>query len=134
MGSLVTKLTPKRRWVQVSLRTVLVLVTVLCVALSLWVVPAERQRRAVAAIRALGGNISYGKEVASDTFLRRWLQAYLLEVKIVDLDATQVTDAGLVHLQGLTSLRELRLARTQVTNGGVTRLRQALPNCQIAGP
>jgi hypothetical protein len=32
------------------LRTVFLLVTVLCVALSLWVASAERQRRAVAAI------------------------------------------------------------------------------------
>jgi hypothetical protein len=49
MASPPTKPKSKRRWAQVSLRTVLVLVTLLCVALSLWVVPAERQRRAVAA-------------------------------------------------------------------------------------
>ena len=43
MASLITKLTLKRRWVQVSLRSVLMLVTLLCVALSMRVVPAEWQ-------------------------------------------------------------------------------------------
>ena len=51
MASLLAKLKPKRRWMQVSLRTVHALVTLLCVALSMWIVPAERQRRAVAAIQ-----------------------------------------------------------------------------------
>ena len=41
MASLLTRLKAKRRWMQLSLRTVLVLVTLLCVALSVWVVPAE---------------------------------------------------------------------------------------------
>jgi hypothetical protein len=40
----------KRRWMQFSLRTGFIIVTMLCVALSMWVVAAERQRRAVAAI------------------------------------------------------------------------------------
>ena len=47
-----TQTKPKRRWLQFSIRTVLLLVTLLCVGLSLWVAPAERQRRAVAAIDA----------------------------------------------------------------------------------
>ena len=44
------------------------------------------------------------------------------------------SDDGLVHLQGLTGLRLLYLRSPQVTNAGVTRLRQALPNCRIYGP
>ena len=49
----------RRRWLQFSIRTLLVLVTLLCVALSLWIVPAERQRRAVEAIEKLGGIVFY---------------------------------------------------------------------------
>ncbi|HWB10443.1 MAG TPA: hypothetical protein VG826_14520 [Pirellulales bacterium] len=161
MAGLLTKLKPTRRWAQVSLRAVLVLVTLLCVALSLWVVPAERQRRAFAAIKGLGR--CYWKQRASDAFpftvLRRRLPPdYFYEVervyfdhsrvtdaemvyvrgfaglRVLGLSHTQVTDAGLVHLHGLTSLRALHLDGTQVTNAGVTRLRQMLPSCEITGP
>lgn len=83
MPNQITKAKPKRRWLQFSIRTVLVLVTLLCVALSLWVVPAERQRRAVAAIEALDGTVYFGdKQAASEPFtvgfLRRWPPAVLL--------------------------------------------------------
>ena len=44
---------------------------------------------------------------------------------------TQVTDVGLEHLKGLTSLRELLLFETQVTDEGVANLQRALPNCMI---
>jgi len=132
MDSLLTTLKPKRRWMQISLRTLLVLFTALCVVLSLWVVPAERQRRAVETIRALGGNISYGK-VPSETFLGRWRQAYLEEVKIVDLDATPVTDAGLAHLlRGLTSLEGLVLTNTGVTDAGLAHV-QGLTGLRVLG-
>ena len=74
----------------------------------------------------------------------------------MDLFATRVTDAGLVHLKGLhklktlilwgaitdaglENLKELKqleslgLAGTNVTREGVKRLRQALPKCEIYG-
>jgi len=38
---------------------------------------------------------------------------------------------GLVHLKGLTKLRELDLNVTQITDAGVGELKKALPNCQI---
>ena len=47
------------------------------------------------------------------------------------LDDTQITDAGLVHLKGLTNLQSLYLYETQVTDAGVAELKQALPNCKI---
>ena len=40
----------------------------------------------------------------------------------IDLRGTQVTDAGLVHLKGLTSLRLLALDGTQVTDAGLAHL------------
>ena len=51
--------------------------------------------------------------------------------KRVDLGGTQVTDAGLVHLAGLTNLKRLALARTQITDAGVADLKKALPKCSI---
>ena len=49
----------------------------------------------------------------------------------LDLFDAQVTDAGLVHLKGLTQLQELYLVDTKVTDEGVKKLQQALPNCKI---
>ena len=50
------------------------------------------------------------------------------------LSHTQITDAGLVHLKGLTQLEWLDLERTQVTDAGVKELQKALPNTSIYGP
>jgi len=55
----------------------------------------------------------------------------LTQVQILNLDGTQITDAGLVHLQGLTQLQLLILDNTLVTDAGVQRLQKALPTCQI---
>ncbi len=35
------------------------------------------------------------------------------------------------HLQGLTKLEKLWLRHTQVTDEGLRKLKQALPNCKI---
>jgi hypothetical protein len=155
-----------RRWLQFSIRTLLVLVMLLCVALSMWVVPAERRRRAVAAVEALGGAVIFVdrhkiNESSSIVFIRRWLpHAYVDEAEVVDfnfsdtevtdaglahlqglaslqgldLSNTQVTDAGLAHLQQLKSIRWLFLRNTEVTDAGVAKLRNALPNCRVYGP
>ena len=43
----------------------------------------------------------------------------------------QVTDAGLVHLKGLTNLTGFALYATQITDAGFAELEQTLPNCKI---
>ena len=53
------------------------------------------------------------------------------EIVRVYLIHTQVTDAGLVHLKGLTKLGLLDLSDTQVTDAGVAELKKALPKCVI---
>ena len=47
------------------------------------------------------------------------------------LSRTQVTDADLEHLKGLSSLQTLNLDYTQTTAAGRAMLRKALPNCKI---
>ncbi len=42
-----------------------------------------------------------------------------------------VTDAGLEHLKRMKNLRELWLGDTKVTETGVKKFQQALPNCTI---
>ena len=55
----------------------------------------------------------------------------LTNLKELFLTDTNVTDAGLEHLQGLTNLRYLDVSATKVTDAGVKKLQQALPNCKI---
>jgi hypothetical protein len=52
-------------------------------------------------------------------------------LSVLNLNRTKVTDDGLEHLKGMTSLRRLLLQRTKVTDAGVRKLQQALPNCKI---
>ncbi len=49
------------------------------------------------------------------------------EVVEVSLEVTKITDAGLVHLTGLTELQEFNLR-----DAGVADLQKALPNCEIS--
>ncbi len=55
----------------------------------------------------------------------------LSALRRLQLDGTQVRDAGLEHLKGLARLQHLTLHKTQVTDAGVQKLQQALPHCAI---
>jgi len=52
-------------------------------------------------------------------------------VELLVLQGSHISDEGLKHLEGLTSLRRLWLVCPQVTAEGVERLQKALPNCAI---
>jgi hypothetical protein len=43
-----------------------------------------------------------------------------------------INDDGLEYLKGLKNLRVLLIRWTKVTDAGVEKLQQALPNCRIA--
>ena len=43
----------------------------------------------------------------------------------------KITDAGLVHLKGMTNLQDLALGGANITESGVAELQKALPNCVI---
>ena len=58
-------------------------------------------------------------------------EAGLEKVFRLDLDRTQITDAGLKELAKLLSLQELYLVNTQITDAGLAELKKALPNCRI---
>ena len=63
---------PRRRWLQVSLRTLLILVTLLSIGLGTFVHRGERQRRAVAAAKEVGGMLFY--DAADGRPMRRELR------------------------------------------------------------
>jgi hypothetical protein len=53
------------------------------------------------------------------------------DVTEVHLGGTQVSDAGLAHLRGLTRLWWLSLDNAQVSDAGVDELKKALPNTGV---
>jgi len=71
---------------------------------------------AVAALKKLGARIKQDD------------QGNVVEL---NLSRSKITDAGLVHLKGLTGLQTLDLGGTEVTDAGFADLKKALPNCKI---
>jgi Leucine-rich repeat (LRR) protein len=155
--------TPKRRPFRFSLRTLLVLVTIASVGLGwlgLKVRQAQREREVVEAIKKLNGIAWYDYQFDSDDSLTdsptppgpAWLRKlvgdnffanvaycrFLLDSEVTDAELihleglnrlrwldignTKITDAGLVYLQGLTQLKCLDLAGTQLTDAGLVHL------------
>ena len=49
----------------------------------------------------------------------------------LSLRDTQVTDAGLIHLKRLNQLENIYLRGTRVTDRGIAELQKALPDCVI---
>lgn len=144
-----------------SLRTLLLLTTVIVVCLGYKAEQVHRQRAAVAAIELLHGSVRYDDSL-SDSSIRGWFARWLGRDAIANIDAvylggteasdadltclkqlaqlrtlvltsTPIRDAGLVHLRNLTHLHTLDLRFTSVTNAGVADLRRALPNAKILG-
>jgi hypothetical protein len=52
-------------------------------------------------------------------------------LQYLNIGETQVTDAGLEHLKGLTVLQRLDLRGTKVTPAGVEQLKKSLPNVEV---
>jgi hypothetical protein len=111
----VTKPKPSRtRW------RIAVAVVVLFAAVA-WPVafPAYKRHRAIQQIERMGGFIQ------RDIVGRQWLRQWGIEfepVWMVDLKRTRITDDGLQHLTGLTSLQELYLENTRITDDGLKHL------------
>jgi hypothetical protein len=154
---------PRLRWYQFTIRSLLVLTALVAIGSSWFVVKkqkADRQRAAVRAIEAMGGQVFYDCQggiahTYNPIWLRAWLgddffgqvtDAYffdsdvtddgleyigqLAQLKVLVFHNAKISDAGLEHLKGLTQLTLLRLCNTQVTDEGIKELQQAL-NCQI---
>ena len=150
---------PKPRF-QFRLRTLLALLAVFLVWVGSHAERSHGQRRAVAAIEALGGHVSYRGDAENAGNLAQWLErrlgrdivcpvsavdlagrpivdanldclAELPSLETVNLASTPLTDAGLKRLHGLLRLRHIDIRFTQVSDDGVKSLRAALPNAKI---
>lgn len=118
----------KRRWFQFSLRTLGALTTLICVGLA-WLAhernEVQKRRAAIEAIEKLGGRVDFD---TNQPFRPAWLRPLLAdnmpgEALNVLLANTQVSDAGLVHLAGLTKLTYLWLHNTKLTDAGLVHLK-----------
>jgi hypothetical protein len=54
------------------------------------------------------------------------------EIRTIQLDWTEISDAGLLHLKGLTQMKMLSIRDTRVTATGCQKLWNSLPNLKIS--
>ncbi len=148
---------PKRRFFRYSLRTLMIVVTVFCILLGTVVKRARDQRLAVEAILEMGGWVFYEYQVndhTNRTIMKngrqytlerlgklpppgpawlRWIigDEYFTTVNLVGMRGSQFNDASLEAVKPLTDLKRLALYNTKITDEGLKKLQEALPNCNI---
>jgi hypothetical protein len=76
--------------------------------------------------------VSLSGSDAGDDALPLLADLAALNLKVLDLGGTRVSDSAVEQLAALDGLWKLRLTGTAVSAEGAARLRQALPNCEIA--
>ena len=117
-------------WKRFSLRTLFVLMTLVCLVVGTWSVyvnPYRHQLKSLAAVDRLQGNSA--KTRAEGPAWHRWLVTTFLGddafvyVTQVDLANRKVADNDLRSLSGLTHLEKLTLDYTQITDDGAATLR-----------
>ncbi|MBC7857131.1 MAG: hypothetical protein IAF94_27180 [Pirellulaceae bacterium] len=125
---------PKRRWFQFSLRTLLVLMTVLCLGPGGYVAYEQGKTRekqgAVTAIENLGGYVFYDDKAPARSGLTRLILGddKFANVNGVDFNPLktenrQITDADLRHLKMFPRLNHLVLKNCrQITDAGLADL------------
>jgi len=126
----------RRRWLQFSLRTFLLLVLVTSVWMGWYIRSVRRQQDSVRAITAVGGAVIYEHQFDVDGLhyqiqsrlpasLSRKLDNYLYDVEGVKLFAikTDPNDA-LQHLEGVPKVEQLVFAETGVTDDGLRYVAQ----------
>ncbi|MGE3405603.1 MAG: leucine-rich repeat domain-containing protein [Pirellulales bacterium] len=105
---------PSCRWYQFSVRTLLLSITAISIALAIQVafvvVPARKYREAIAWVDRLGGRKHF-------VYLRPPL--YSRNLTILDLSHTEVTDDALFHLDALRYMSFLDLNHTPVNGVGL---------------
>ncbi len=125
----------KRRWLQFSLRSLLVLTTVFAVWFGNCVHNARQQKKAVTHFVGLGGSITYEYQVDKtgtsipNATPHAWMGLrdliggeYFDSVRSLSLWRSEITDEDLRLLRGLRGLKRLHLGRTQVTDSGMAHI------------
>lgn len=132
----------KLRWYQYSLRTLLIWVTLFAVVCSWAAVKMQQargQKEAVAVLLKKGASIGYdyervqvppsfppipGAKPPGPAWLRKLIgKDFFINVTMIELCFTDVTDADLKHLDGMTHLHYLNLQHTEITDAGLEHLK-----------
>jgi hypothetical protein len=130
---------PRLCWYQFSLRTLLIIVTIIACLCSLFAVKmrqAREQKEAIKAIRRAGGYIKYKYQVEAEENVDVHAKPYgpdpwremlgddfFNDVWEVQFDSfSKVTDSDLEHLNGLRKLDILILDNTQISDAGLEHL------------
>jgi Leucine Rich repeat len=143
---------PKNRWLQFSLRTLLILTILFCIFFSLYswfalsMRSAKRQEKAMHALQLLGMGVNFDYEfnirnggyyqipnaklpepvwlraLLGDDYFRLLGDDFFRTIIFVEFDGTKVTDTDLKHLEGLPHIRSLGLSKTQITDAGLENL------------
>jgi len=143
-----------RRWFRYSLRTLFIVMTVVCLVSGFWLNKAFRQRDAVRRFNQLNSHRSLplgisltavgyrhaGKDEYVNPRISPWLYPLSLvlgeeafgEVTGVQLAFTDATDDDLRYLADLPTVERIWLTQTKVTDRGMRRL-LACPNLKILG-
>jgi hypothetical protein len=125
---------PRRRWLQFSVRTMMVLMLVISVPLG-WLAykvrQAREQRAVVRQIQELGGTaghcVQFEPREKWPPRVPSWLlnilgDDFFRTINYVALSGSKVTDAELVRLRALPQLESLYLRSSQVTDAGLVCL------------
>ena len=118
---------PKRRWLQFSLRTFFVLMTAFAVWFGWAMHNARQQRKGVAWVEELGGTVKYDYQIDEDGVRlpnaeppgSKWVRGilgidFMDDVVLVDFTGKQVSDV--TALAGLKKLQWLSLNFTRVSD------------------
>ena len=78
--------------------------------------PNAEQARAITEIKKLGGKVTVDKSSPGEPVIS-------VDLQNRPFIGPRVTDAGLVHLKGLTTLRTLNLSKAYITDAGLENLK-----------
>jgi hypothetical protein len=150
---------PRLRWFQFRLRSLLIIVALVafaCSWLAVRIQKVKRQMETIAAIEKLGGLVLppapsgpvwglalSGINAVDDIEHVDLTGTQMTDADLRDLDGlshlhslwlggTSITDEGMGHLMGMRELNELDLDATFVSDAGIENLQRALPNCTIS--
>ena len=121
---------PKRRWLQFSLRTMFLVMTVFCIWIAITAKRARDQKLAVEAIREMGGRVFYEHQIGnpSDPLIPEWLRRfigdeYFFSVNGIQLEGPDFDDASLIAIEQMTDAKLLALTDTKITDTGLVHLK-----------
>ena len=115
----------RMKFTRFSLRTAFLTFSVVAILLGIWTTRSVKQRKAVTALKQLGGEVVYYDDDASrlSKTMSSWLgRDFVYSVYSVDLSDTEITDEDLRHLADLRTITRLWLFGTKVTGSGFDQL------------